>query len=89
MAEWIRFEIIDTGIGIAPDQMISLFDAFIQAHSSMNQTYGGTRLGLKISQHLCRLMHGQINVTSEVERGSTFVVHISVALNRSLVAVDV
>jgi signal transduction histidine kinase len=89
MAEWIRFEIIDTGIGIAPDQMISLFDAFTQAHSSISQTYGGTGLGLKISQHLCRLMHGQINVTSEVDRGSTFVVHIPVALDKSLVAVAV
>jgi signal transduction histidine kinase len=89
IGEWIRFEIIDTGIGIAPDQMISLFDAFTQAHNTIGQTYGGTGLGLKISQHLCLLMHGQISVTSEINRGSTFVVHIPVALDRPLAAVEV
>jgi PAS domain S-box-containing protein len=80
MAEWIRFEIVDTGIGIAPEQMISLFDAFTQASSTIAQTYGGTGLGLKISRHLCLLMHGDISVTSDIGRGSTFVVHIPVAL---------
>ena len=81
MAEWIRFEIIDTGIGIAPDRMISLFDAFTQASSAISQTYGGTGLGLKISRQLCLLMRGEISVTSDVDRGSTFVVQIPLALD--------
>jgi signal transduction histidine kinase len=88
VVEWLRFEVADTGIGIAPDQMLSLFDAFTQAHSSISQTYGGTGLGLKISQHLCLLMHGDISVTSELDHGSTFVVNIPVALDTSAVAVD-
>ena len=89
MVEWIRFEIIDTGIGIAPDQMISLFDAFTQANSAIAQTYGGTGLGLKISQHLCLLMRGDISVTSEIAHGSTFIVRIPVALDAAPVTVDV
>ena len=84
LAEWLRFEITDTGIGIAPDQMILLFDAFTQASSAIAQTYGGTGLGLKICQHLCLLMHGAISVTSEIDRGSTFVVEIPVALDTRL-----
>jgi signal transduction histidine kinase len=88
LAEWIRFEIIDTGIGIAPDQMSSLFDAFTQANNTIAQAYGGTGLGLKISQHLCALMHGAISVTSELDRGSTFVVEIPVALDAALMPVD-
>jgi len=88
IAEWIRFEVIDTGIGIAPAQMISLFDAFTQANSAIAQTYGGTGLGLKISRHLCMLMHGEISVASEIEHGSTFVVQLPVALSASLAAVD-
>jgi signal transduction histidine kinase len=79
-AEWIRFEISDTGIGIAPDQMATLFDAFTQANSGIAQSYGGTGLGLKICQHLCLLMRGAISVTSEIDRGSTFVVEIPAAL---------
>jgi signal transduction histidine kinase len=88
VVEWLRFEVADTGIGIAPDHMLSLFDAFTQAHSSISQTYGGTGLGLRISQHLCLLMHGDISVTSELDHGSTFVVNIPVALDTSPVAVD-
>lgn len=87
-AEWIRFEITDTGIGIAPDQMLSLFNAFTQANSTIAQTYGGTGLGLKISQHLCLLMHGEISVTSEIDQGSTFIVRIPAALDPALAAVD-
>ncbi len=87
-ADWLRFEIIDTGIGIAPEQMLLLFDAFTQANSAIAHTYGGTGLGLKICQHLCRLMHGEISVTSAIDHGSTFVVEIPAALDAALAAVD-
>jgi signal transduction histidine kinase len=88
-AQWIRFEISDTGIGIAPDQMITLFDGFTQASSAIAQTYGGTGLGLKISRQLCQSMGGEISAMSEIDRGSTFVVEIPAALGTPLAAVDV
>ena len=79
----IRFEIADTGIGIAPDRLTSLFDAFTQGSTEIAQTYGGTGLGLKISRHLCRLMRGDLSVTSEVDHGSTFVVELPVSVCQS------
>lgn len=68
----IKFEVIDTGIGI-PDHLIAkLFDKFTQAETSTTRNFGGTGLGLSISKQLVELMGGQIQVTSEVESGSNF-----------------
>ena len=66
------FTVRDTGIGIAPEHMQSVFKEFTQADATMTRRYGGTGLGLAISQRLVRLMGGKLLVQSEVGRGSEF-----------------
>jgi PAS domain S-box-containing protein len=68
----VRFEVEDTGIGIAPETLASLFDAFKQADSSMTRKYGGTGLGLAITRHLAHAMGGDAGVDSQLGRGSCF-----------------
>jgi len=68
----IRFEIMDTGIGIAPDQIQAIFDSFAQADGSATRKYGGTGLGLSISDKLVQMMGGSIQVDSAPGKGSRF-----------------
>jgi signal transduction histidine kinase len=74
----VQFIITDTGIGMTEEQVGNLFEAFHQADHSVTTKYGGTGLGLTISQRLCRIMGGDVTVSSEPGKGSIFVMHVPV-----------
>ncbi len=76
----VRFSVIDTGIGMSPDQVERLFAPFTQAESSTTRRYGGTGLGLYICRRLVQLMGGDIALDSKLDRGTTVHVDLWVPL---------
>jgi len=73
---WVVFRVRDTGIGMTPEQLGKLFQAFTQADGSTQRKYGGTGLGLALSRKFCVMMGGDINATSEPGRGSVFTMRL-------------
>ena len=73
----LRFEVRDTGIGIAEDQFDSVFDAFTQVDGSSTRRHGGTGLGLAIVKEIAELMGGRVGVDSRIAHGSTFWLELS------------
>ncbi len=69
----------DTGIGMLPEQMAKLFQPFTPGDSSTTRKYGGTGLGLALSQRFCRMLGGDISVASTPGQGSTFTIRLPVA----------
>ncbi|WP_293889096.1 MULTISPECIES: response regulator [unclassified Sphingobacterium] len=96
----LRFEVRDTGIGIPPEKQQRIFDAFTQEDSSVSKRYGGTGLGLTISNNLLKYMGSKLNLVSKMGVGSTFffdievpfeeqeVIDTALPLNRVLVVDD-
>jgi signal transduction histidine kinase len=74
--DWIEIQVRDTGIGIAQSDIGRLFQNFGQANRATSSKYGGTGLGLALSQKLCALMGGAISVTSELGQGSCFTIRV-------------
>lgn len=75
-ARWVAFAVVDTGIGIPTDQLGKLFKPFVQLDDSLSRRYGGTGLGLSLSQRICRLLGGDISVESRAGVGSVFTIRL-------------
>jgi adenylate cyclase len=75
----IAFAVADSGIGMTPEQLGRLFEEFSQGDATTARQYGGTGLGLAITRRLCQMMGGDVSVTSEVGKGTTFTVRLPVA----------
>jgi PAS domain S-box-containing protein len=76
---WVRFDVRDGGMGIAPDQLDRIFEPFVQVEQARTRTRGGTGLGLTISRQLARLMGGDLTVESRMGSGSVFTLWLPIS----------
>jgi signal transduction histidine kinase/CheY-like chemotaxis protein/HAMP domain-containing protein len=76
----LEFSVVDTGIGIAPENLAVIFGAFQQGDGTLSRRYGGTGLGLSIASQVSALLGGQITATSDLGRGSTFTLRVPATL---------
>ncbi|HWZ43284.1 MAG TPA: ATP-binding protein [Candidatus Saccharimonadales bacterium] len=83
---WLNFAVIDTGIGVPREKQPLIFHAFSQADGSTTREYGGTGLGLSISASLVEMMGGQLQIESEVGKGSKFYFSATFALGQAVQA---
>ena len=81
---WISFQVKDTGIGMTPEQISKLFQAFTQADSSTTRKYGGTGLGLTITKKFCQMMGGDIEVDSDLGKGSSFTINLPCRVEKTV-----
>jgi PAS domain S-box-containing protein len=79
----ILFKVIDTGIGISPENQAKIFESFTQADASTTRKYGGTGLGLAISKKIVEMMNGSFGIESEIGKGSTFYFRIKLTKDLS------
>ena len=79
----LQIEVSDTGIGMSPETVENVFNRFQQADNSTTRKFGGTGLGISITRSLVTLMHGKIEVTSEVGKGTSFTVTLPLTANQS------
>jgi PAS domain S-box-containing protein len=82
-SDQIVFKVTDTGVGMDRDQLARVFESFAQADATISRKYGGTGLGLTISQSFCHVMGGEITVDSRPNQGSEFVVRIPARVART------
>ena len=72
----VLVDVEDTGVGIAADKLEEVFEPFAQGDRTLTSDHEGTGLGLAISRELARAMHGDVTVTSVIDVGSTFTLHL-------------
>jgi|GEM_PF-7003937 len=84
--DWLIFDIVDNGVGMTSEQVARLFQAFSQADATVTRRFGGTGLGLTITQRFARLMGGDVTVKSTPGRGSTFTFVVPAELREELKA---
>jgi signal transduction histidine kinase len=85
----LTFEVADTGIGIAPEQLPGLFEPFAKGDTDGGRAYGGTGLGLTICRRFCELMGGELAVSSQSGHGSTFTVRLPAGAGAALDAIAI